>query len=352
MEKWYQEVQLAHDVDRLTKRSTAIEQYLNENGSTGAYTFELVRIFFDAPERDARIRDALTKSVLDNDASFRVRTNSREIRLLAGIIACQLIEQTDTIAPLALALAVVCGECQGLRKPLIADAPVIARDALIRTSRSQRSLDTFPVAAFTHSSPNLAKLSGATPENVEMMIKTITELQQNAVTTIKYLSKALCCQQEELNILWWVYSQTSRDMETPFSDLEPAQAGFIAGKELADLTTMSPGPLPIYAFIQLALEHVPAIDERKLTLREIAQCLDHGWKQRLLADLTDVNYVDLAPIHSLILHSTDTNLGDNWISSFAKDNHLQVQPRLKPKQLALQIYYERQLLHNLAQQSN
>src|SRR5437762_3321177 len=61
-------------------------------------------------------------------------------------------------------------------------------------------------------------------------------------TGLYQLRRELQSVMEESNVLWWVFGESSRDRGRRWSEYSVGQTAVMAGKELADLTRMPPGP--------------------------------------------------------------------------------------------------------------
>lgn len=62
------------------------------------------------------------------------------------------------------------------------------------------------------------------------------------------LEQILAVTAEETNMLWWIFGGRSRDNNEAFTEIASETIPFVAAKELADLTTLLPGPVAIAAF--------------------------------------------------------------------------------------------------------
>ena len=72
---------------------------------------------------------------------------------------------------------------------------------------------------------------------------------QEEDSKISRLERELTIVSEETNMLWWLISEYSRDRGASWMTVGPFATPIIAGKELADLTRVIPGPVAAAAFL-------------------------------------------------------------------------------------------------------
>src|SRR5690349_6046834 len=114
---WYRAADLSPTAETLEKRWQAVEVFTNEIELNDA--LELVRLYFDRPTIVSDFSERYSAVFQGQDATFSTRDNSVQLRVLAGASIARIVETTRTNVTDAVALAVVCGFCRGLRPKIL-----------------------------------------------------------------------------------------------------------------------------------------------------------------------------------------------------------------------------------------
>jgi hypothetical protein len=242
----------------------------------------------------------------------------RDTRLLSVLVGAELIavierDEDEQMAELA-ALCLVCGAAQGARSrdriPVPSMAKIAARYIEGRTSR---------------------RASGEkAPE------------EPDADFRLEKLERELTLVSEETNILWWLVSEYSRDLNQPWKVLKLPATSIIAGKELADLTRVIPGPVAGAAFLDRIVRcSGPAKSIRAVKLMHAIDRTPREWRERY--PLKPRGLLDLMPISNGIGLSLTVSDGDNWESVFENGAAIAADSTLAPNILAYQVFLERML---------
>lgn len=83
---------------------------------------------------------------------------------------------------------------------------------------------------------------------------------------------------EETNMLWWLIGERSRDFEVPFAEISADSIGLLVAKELADLTTLLPGPPAIKAIADRAIQQGRPRAIGPVVLAQAIRSLPDNWK--------------------------------------------------------------------------
>jgi hypothetical protein len=148
---------------------------------------------------------------------------------------------------------------------------------------------------------------------------------------------------EESNILWWLFGQTSRDLNREFGAIAEESVAIVVGKELADLTMILPGPFGIAAFADRACRTNREKLHDQLDVAAAIASLPVPWKTAVAASWKDAPVQALAPIARAISSSIQIQ-GSKWPSEFARATGWSKTYKLSHVQLALLIYRESMLL--------
>ena len=111
------------------------------------------------------------------------------------------------------------------------DIPQIAAKALRQQTIERSKAD----------SPNSLNRGGATKEVFDA-INAIGKPYERLALEFRKVQVELPIVAEETNMLWWLFSEHSRDGLKKWSELSVPAVSIMAGKELCDLTRVLPGP--------------------------------------------------------------------------------------------------------------
>ncbi len=360
---WYREADLDPTADKVEKRRDAIEQFASERREIEARALDLVRVFYGLSPVDESFVEDFGTLFVESDPSFSMRENSWELQVLAGATIAHLIEQGPPGFGDMLSLAVVCGECQGLRgKVPIYDLLQIALDRLLSRSGSRPTSTSYPNIRMHDADwdPRISEMTNAfqldsileleepVTAGFEQLVSSLNSLYEATSKATDWLSEVLQVQQEEVNILWWLFGGFSRDLDRSFAELELRAACLVAGKELADLVMVLPGPLAADAFLSRMLSTVECDPAAEVSIKDAVNGVPRKWRERLLAGDGLRSSECLLPIHLAVLKSLETDGEADWIPAFEKASKLEGEGRISLEKLSLQMYRERVFSRSVA----
>ena len=148
--------------------------------------------------------------------------------------------------------------------------------------------------------------------------------------------------QEETDVLWWLFGETSRDLAVPFRELKPPSACIIGAKELADLTRVLPGPYGTEAFMHkmLSLAHLDL--EASVSLSDATLACPEEWQNQFIAVQRLDLVIDLCPVHLAAQKCVESGGKKTaWHAPFQTCSGLKGTRKFYPGALALQAYRER-----------
>lgn len=301
--EWYRKAKIEPRNEDLVARLKAIEAFTKKVDESKIA--ELVRGFTGLQPRKKEVMEGFTKELLSADAAFPIEGNGVEMQVLCGAALATILEQPSATADCA-ALLLISAVGQGFRKPpILPDVVLLARSYLSERSGALRKLDTRrKQVGFKHESLiEAVKAAAATNSSVQMQapleaaLKGLSEAINNvavvAENAAQGLERADGVLLEESNIVWWVFGQHSRDTGERFSGLHSGFAAILAGKELAELTRIVPGPKAAPAYLDKQLdEH----RKEKLKLAEMLSKIPIEWIKGLkfnndFLDMTPINFI-------------------------------------------------------------
>ena len=310
--EWFRAANLAPTHEDLQKRWVGVDAF--EVGRSEVVS--LVEIFFgnfdDKYVSKTLFLDKFRKVFQEADSSFRIRDNNLELSVLAGATLVTVMEEAPSNMGDFAALALVGCAAQNLRKtPCVAEIPERAAQYLARRSINREQLN---------------------PDET-------SELDETQIG-MKQLRRDLDVIAEESNVLWWVFGETSRDTKNHWSECSVLQTSLMAGKELADLTRISPGPAAAGAILDRVLKFTKSKPPSQIVVKDAIADISLEWRQKFTKDCYLDVLENLTPVSQGIKLSVDFAAGDAWLQSFAASTKIQRGGKIAPSLLAYQIYLE------------
>jgi hypothetical protein len=354
---WYALVRPEPSSDLLDKRWAGIETYCG--AAKEDHVFELVRLFFSRPVLNESSEEEFRKAFKDADSAFLMKDNDVEVQVLAGSAIANILDQQPSNLTDATALSVLCAHCRNLRSPvLMPDIISYANDYIATESvrvREANALDEIKVA--TPIKPEeLSSLAdslkdNSLPTNPDALVKLIEKMASATVTvsrmaedSISKLTSNIAVQQEETNILWWLFGEHSRDREIPVGTIDFPGLCLLVGKELADLTTLEPGARPAPAFMNRMLRTGRVNLPESITLAEAVNSSAREWRRAWMNSNDPDTVWDICPAHFAASKSLETEDAGAWVSIFETRTGFDPSRRLAPLDLAMQTYQEALLI--------
>jgi hypothetical protein len=118
----------------------------------------------------------------------------------------------------------------------------------------------------------------------------------------------------------------------------------IIGKELADLTTLLPGPTPAVAFLDKMLRTARADLPESTKLLDAVNNSPQEWRSEWI-ESNDFQIVDdICLVHLAASKSLDAQGTSDWVSAFESNTGLKARKTITPLNLSLQTYEESLLI--------
>lgn len=300
---WLRNAGIEPNADTSPKHLKVIDQYVPEPKEIVSFA----RLFYGFGSQDDRSMDKFGTALQEADPTFLPQNRRQEMSVYSGAALIALIErdQNDQSADLA-ALCLVCGGVQGARTAVpVPDVPNIAA-RYIEDRTGKRALA--PVGT------------------------------EDEGERIEKLERELTIVGEEANMLWWLISEHSRDQKEPWKIVGALATPVLAGKELADLTRVIPGPVAAAAFLDRIIRiSDTAKSPKAIKIKNAIEKTPRGWREQF----NPVGLEDLAPISNAIKLSLTVADGDDWSPVFEKGTALEASSEMLPNVLAYQVFLER-----------
>jgi hypothetical protein len=307
---WLRAAGLEPNDETSPKHWKVISEYL----PTADEIISFARFFYGFSSQGDASLDKFGTALQDVDTTFSMQDHKRQLSVFAGaeLIATIERDQDERLADLA-ALCMVCGGAQSART----DIPV----------------PEMPKIAARHVESRTGKRASIPVETVE----------ERADPKIGKLERELTIVGEEANMLWWLVSEYSRDRNESWKKVGLLAASIIAGKELADLTRVIPGPVAAAAFLDRIVRlSNSAKSPKPISVKEAIEKIPREWRDHY-AFKAAAGVEDLAPISNAIKLSLTVSDGDEWSPVFEKGTALEANSKMLPNALAYQVFLERLL---------
>lgn len=347
---WYRRVEIDPKSDDLQKRWQGIEAFHLK--ATRSDLTNVTRVFFGLTPRDENFLAKYRAEFKATDDVFPMRYNGAELQVLAGATLARNFGGGEEWAA-AAALALACGASGGARKAPVPEIVDLARKALreqstgLRAAKNQPPLppafdlgEEFQNLKTTLSGVggNFQTLHGPLLDVLQPMLKAMTGIS-NWVRRAAQMEEL---RQEESDILWWLFGERSRDLDVPFSELKVPSGCIIGAKELADLTRMLPGPFGVEAYLHKMLGLAHPDLEGTVTLSDAIAACPLAWQGQFIAHAGIDAVADLCPVHLAAQKSVEAGGKKTvWPGPFQTVSGLKATIKMKPVDLALQVYRER-----------
>ncbi len=350
---WYRIANIQPSGEEIPKRWAAVEAFATSLNTYKA--LEIARLYVGTPLVKSEFKDEFATAFQQADPAFPMQANDVELRILAGAVVAQyLSSQKDYLAD-ATALAVTTGSCLPLRgSVLLPDVWTTAQDYLAQEGAAVRSTRTTSAiehqqltadqllaevkAAFAKGIPAGGDALSHTLQKLNSSIELVAKRTNDIMTEVDGMVATV---REQGEILWWLFSGMSQDTGTKFRDMEMATASIVAGKELADLTVLLPGPLAAPAVADHLLGAITNPLPETVAFDAAITKLDRDWKTTCVSE-ADGEAKGLTPIHLALEMSLATPA---WTKAFEKASGTKVKKaKFGPVSLAMQMYKERLLM--------
>jgi len=307
---WLRAAGLEPNDETSPKHWKVISEYL----PTANEIISFARFFYGFSSQGDASLDKFGTALQDIDTSFSMQDHKRHLSVFAGaeLIATIERDQDERLADLA-ALCLVCGGAQGARTAVpVPEMPKIAARYIENRTGKRASIP-----------------AGTAKEE--------------PAPRIEKLERELTIVGEESNMLWWLVSEYSRDRNQSWKKVGLSATSIIAGKELADLTRIIPGPVAAAAFLDRMVRLSDSAESAKpISVKEAIEKTPREWRdQHAFKPAGGLD--DLAPINNAIKLSLAVSDGDDWSPVFEKGTALEANSKMLPNALTYQGFLERLL---------
>lgn len=290
-------------------------------------------------------RELLT-SISGNGSALVPAESRRELQILSAAVLMQLFERLPDAV-----IAVLNASFGGKRAvDLPMDLVGLAKNALIDFSskKHERPDDTdfeieqpaieFEVSPEAMGSMTAAEWKGQLDglrDAAQNALGQITE-SQNYVTGL--LIRQISLGEEELQMLWWLIGAYSQTVDASFTDVKVALKPLVFGKELGQLTSISPGPASVAALLSRA-----GVTGKTIKVLDAVNASDTDWI-RVITKSPRVSPIT-TPLHFALEKRVEVASDDAWLPLWASMTGLPSDASMPALKLAELFYREHLFLH-------
>jgi hypothetical protein len=322
--EWYRLAGMEPDGAVLANRWGVIEAY---NPSTDD-VISLTQLFYGLGKPKEAFISAFVKVFHDADPAFRTRENNHELSVLAGAQLVETIERSDIALADLAALSLVSAAASNVRPaPSVKDIPEIAARHLESRSRDRIS----------------AVEGDQDSEARKGLLDALTALgapQDELAKELRRLQRQLDVVTEESNMLWWLFSEFSRDEEQRWTDFGVPATALMAGKELADLTVILPGPIAALAFLDRVIKSAKPKPPATVSIEDAINGVSVEWRQRYSDKNSPSELETLLPIGYGVKVSLTVSEKDAWFPAYERGTGISAGAKVAPNLLAYQVFIE------------
>jgi len=325
--EWYRSAGIEPDGEMLTKRWTAIDAF----EPTADQVVALVKLFFKLTAPTEAPIDGFIEALQVADPAFKIKDNQHEISVLAGAELIDVIDRGSNALAIFSGLAILSAAAQNLRTDVpVREIPEIAARLMAERSICRFSPDHVDTGFGVNKSLYDALVALGAPHSD--LAKQLTELELR-------LAEAL----EESNMLWWIFSEYSRDNSQPWGTFPVPAVAIMSGKELADLSGLAPGPPSALAMLHRVLKSTKRSLPKTISVKDAFNKTSSEWKRAYTSGHRFAELETIAPITYGLKVSLVANEDSTWAPTFSGTTGISATAQIEPCHLAYQMFLEAML---------
>jgi hypothetical protein len=354
---WYRSAAVSPPEGLLQKRWAGVEDLAKRPEAD--LIIGLARLFVLNKTDEAIVPIGMRDAFRAHDETFQSKGNLQELRVLAGAVLRQVIEEKQEEAATTAALALCCG-CFATRVSAVPEREHIdaAERFLVSRGRELRARGDTPKIqspSFTKEQyTKLVPVASFQPQQIvnaheqlftvfDEVMKKLSKGLAQARDAIELLERTVDAQDEEINLLWWLQSATSRDLKGSFREVGPVVGTLLFPKELSDLTVFIPGPDAVFGLLLRALDIAGASADFSVSISEAVNAAPRSWRQEVAQQKLE-SAEALCPVSLALAKSMETDGSDDWLPIYRKACDIPSDAKIGGVQFSLQVYRERMLL--------
>lgn len=346
---WYREVEFGVTGEQVKAHASVIDEMAKKADASAVVAATLLLFGKGSPEYEG----VLSQAMHEADALFPMKNNGRCLSVLAGVLLAEVWKtRADNVATIG-ALAVTCRAfAETSSVPPSADIILEAKEYL--AARSSKNRDSIglgaskPMAKDIQAtlSQHLEKSKTGEP-TTEQIISPLISATSSVASGLDDARTTIDVLKEELDVLWWVFSEFSLTRQQPFASLSPGVAGITAGLELAHCIILPPGPSSVRSLLGRVLRSGRA-ENPSVALSEAIAEFPVDWRKNTSQKDTVTKAGMTCPVHLAMKASLLADKREEWLPVFKKMAMTSNDPQAVIVDLAQQSCREAMLLRLLA----
>ncbi len=354
---WYREINIEPTAEKLTKRWSAIETIMKKMNKN--LLLNIICTFNHKCNCFPQFAEQFSQYFFKKDSTFSMRNNQNELKVLAAACLAELLDNSKELA-LITALSIMTSTF-GVQhsEPPVTDIITQAENKLVLSSSITH--EGVLVPKITSIAPqietalqelkttvvnnNLSQTQLVTPliDELIKVEKRLISLTNQSAKYVSHSKQKIDKIGEECNILWWLFSGFSHDLDKAFKELVSNGIPIILGKELADLVSYLPGPASVKGILEKAIQNSYESQESKEdTISNVIKSLPIKWKTEI-SNKTQKNvklFPCIFPLHYAISLAVELD-GSKWDNAFNKKiKHLKLNDHISATSIAYMFYLE------------
>jgi len=336
---WLLSAGVQHDGEIVSKRAAGVSS-LAESVNL-AEAIDLVRLALSLAPKNPAFDTRFTAPFRTADAAFAT-SNAFERQVLAGAAVVELLDKRTDVSDVA-ALAVTTMTLQGTQPapppiPLLDLCSTYLEDEALRVRKTgQADAERRKLAKLLDDN----KTAFAEAPTVELA-QALDKMMRAMNRTLEVLAEDLGRQAEETDILWWLFSKSSRDLGQRVADINAGAAAIVLGAELASLTQLLPCIFGAAGMLRAALDGNGSAHQELVPIIDAINATPRLWREK-----APVARDESTPLLLGVKKSLETDGLDDWIPVYRKAVGATVSSNLHVATIAVQSYRERMLLKAL-----
>jgi len=349
--RWYETVSLGDNESKRQKRWEGVSSIVASANRGMLET--LLRLAFASRQVPSQVEiQAVRQHFKDADEAFEMSSNERELQVLAGASLAALMQsfEADVSHEAAIAVTTTALHTGRTSDQLPMDLAALGEAAISSLGERGRQRPSLVLAAepakfdFEKSNAKLSEqfdaagVSAAFTLAADTMRQAFRSVLTRQVNIINSVEQFLRVQDEELQMLWWLTGQRSRNLDCAFDAVSAEAQPFVFANELADATEVLPGPPSVKAL----LSRTGIKARKKISVANAVNGPSEDWL-RSIGTSEGISPVS-TPIHYAIRMKLEIGGNTEWVPSWASATNIDAGYSLSSLTLSELFYRERLLL--------
>jgi hypothetical protein len=158
-------------------------------------------------------------------------------------------------------------------------------------------------------------------------------------------------QQNELDLLWWLFGGWSSSLEAPFATFDPPARALLIGVDLGSLSDLDGSPAPVQTFVQRAMGQVSK-QKHAASLQQIVGALELNDLDKFHMSEFDLSNVTAFPVLGTLARRLDRAVSADESSLYKKIETLNTADKTPVLQWAEHVYHEMVLARHLLEDAD